>query len=285
MSSHSTGRCWRGHRKSKAKPHSLSINISLVWHQSPRLLCSPLNFAFSSVRVTVGDPNPVERTWGNTLGGSVPLNCPPSSSQHNWSAATTGDTSNEPLQLLLSPHISRWLDHICLYSKKERQWDEPIIQRWYSGQSTLPALSALTMASCHLLKGWWVEDSWWGPWNSACDLWRRTERHQPGQWSCAQQDCVLYLATVTECGGHTMPAWCRQAPRFDGGRLRWHRWSPCGVCAFWIVQERCRLQWHWCENGRCAQKKRHAGAKYRLYYCWATCPTVPNQRETTLELG
>jgi len=36
LSSHSTGRCWRGHRKSKAKPHSLSINISLVWHSSSR---------------------------------------------------------------------------------------------------------------------------------------------------------------------------------------------------------------------------------------------------------
>jgi len=46
---------------------------------------------------------------------SVKMNCPPSSSKHNRSAATTGDTYNEPPQLLLSPHIylGGWITYVC----------------------------------------------------------------------------------------------------------------------------------------------------------------------------
>ena len=97
---------------------------------------------------------------------SVKVNCPSSSSQHNWSAAATDDTSDELPQLLLSPHIYLgWLDHICLCSKKRdsetnRLFNSGKVQWWYSRRSVLSAFSALSMASYHLLEEWSIEDSW-----------------------------------------------------------------------------------------------------------------------------
>ena len=178
------------------------------------------------------------------------MNCPPLSSQHNQSAATTGDTSNEPPQLLLSPDIYLgWLDHICL-QQRERQWDEPIIQRWYRSmviqRMVCPALSALTMASCHLLNGWSVEDSWFlvmEPWDSACESRETSTR--------AMILCAAGLRTMSHNGDWVRGShYASTMPTSTSVWWRWASMESLRVSAFWMVQERCRLR---CEM--CTEKK------------------------------